>query len=115
MHARKPGADAVPSLESKYYTPANMSRTTLSAVGTVAARASAASTTTAAPPAAASVGRCSRSPAAGACSRQSGRKSGTTERQKATPSTRVHNTVQWCPWRLAAQSARSAARPAAKA
>ena len=33
----------------------------------------------------------------------------------ATPSTRVHNTVQWCPWRLTIQRPRSAARPAAKA
>ena len=54
-----------------------MSSTTSSASGSVAARASAAITTTAAPPAAASVGRCTRSPVEGACSRQSGRKSGT--------------------------------------
>ena len=57
-----------------------MSSTTSSAFGSVAARASAPSTTKAAAPAATSVGGCSRSPAAGACSRHSGRKSGTTGR-----------------------------------
>ena len=51
-----------------------MSSTTFSAFGSGAARTSAAITTTAAPPAAASVGRCTRSPAAGACSRHSGRR-----------------------------------------
>ena len=37
MHAGIAGADAVPALESKYYTPANMSSTTFSAFGSVAA------------------------------------------------------------------------------
>ena len=60
-----------------------MSSTTSSAFGSVAARASAPSTTKAAAPAATSVGGCSRSPAAGACSRHSGRKSGTTGRPEA--------------------------------
>ena len=60
-----------------------MSSTTFSAFGSVAARASAPSTTTAAPPAATSVGRCTRSPVEGACSRHKGRKSGTTDYARA--------------------------------